>query len=125
MSFSPQSPPERQAAKRRAWTVLAADADKLADRLIETDGEQSVETTELRGLLKGLEHEGFPSNEVSARMAGTGFCQTLRALLTSERPRRRVILANAVKAGARGIDELIVDAQESEALAWRVQSGEA
>jgi hypothetical protein len=104
---------------------MAADAERLADRLIETEGDETVEALDLRGLLKGLAPEGFPSKEVSARMAGEGFVMTLRAVLVTERPRRRVILATALKAEARAIGELIVDTQDTEALAWRAMTGEA
>lgn len=125
MSNLPQDPASRQAAQRRAWSQLAADAARYADRLIETDGEQAVETVELRGLVRSLTDQGFPSNDASARMAADGFVRTTKAMLTAARPRRRVILANAVLADARAIGELLVDVQDAEALAWRALTGEA
>lgn len=124
MSLEPSDPIARQAARRRAWSELAADADKMANRLIETDGEESVETLYLSGRIKTLSADGFPSKEASAQKVGVAFIETLRAALTSALPRRRVIVATALKANAQAISELIVDTQETEARAWRVQHGE-
>lgn len=125
MSLSPSNTAARYAEGRRAWSDLAAGADRYAAQLIETDGEEAAGLTELRGSVRLLADQGFPSGESSARMAGDGFVQTLRALMTAERPRRRVILAEAVRAEAKAIGELIVDTQETEALAWRAMTGEA
>lgn len=125
MSLRPTDPAARKAAQRRAWSDLARDAETYADRVADTEGEEPIGAVELRGLVKGLADDGFPSGESSARMAAEGFVRTLRALLTAERPRRRVILAGAVKADAKAIGDLIVDTQETEALAWRAQHGEA
>lgn len=124
MSLAPQDPIARQAAQRRAWSQLAEDSERYAVRLVETDGEEAVETLELRGLVRTLAETGFPSGESSARMAAEGFVRTLRALLTAERPRRRAILAAAVLSHARAIGELVIDTQETEALAWRARTGE-
>ena len=124
MSLEPSDPIARQAGRRRAWTELAADADKMADRLIETDGEESVETLHLSSRIKALSADGFPSKEVSAQKMGGAFIETLRAALVSALPRRRVIVALALKAEAKAIGDLIVDTQETEALAWRAQHGE-
>jgi hypothetical protein len=56
---------------------------------------------------------------------GSAFLETLRAALVSALPRRRVIVAEALKAEARAIGALIVDTQETEALVWRNATGEA
>lgn len=114
-----------RAQRRRDWSAMAQDAGRLADRLIDSDGAESVEGRDLRHMLKVLADEGFPSDEASARMAGEGFTRMLRATLTASLPRRRVILATVLKAEAKAIDELIVDTQETEALAWRAMTGEA
>lgn len=125
MSFEPTDPAARQAARRRAWSSLAVAAAQLADDLIATEGEEVSDTLDLRAVLKGLSGDGFPSKEVSARMAGEAFLSNLRAVLGSVRPRRRVILAEALKADATAIVALIVDTQETEALSWRAMTGEA
>lgn len=124
MSLEPSDPIARQAARRRAWGELAEDADKLANRLIETDGEESVETLHLSSRIRMLNADGFPSKEVSAQKMGVAFIETLRAALGAAAPRRRVIVALALKAEAKAIGDLIVDTQETEARAWRVQHGE-
>lgn len=126
--ISSRTNPDRaahRAQRRRDWSVMATDAGRMADRLIASEGVETVEGHDLRHMLKVLSGEGFPSDEASARMAGEGFTRMLRATLTASMPRRRVILATALKAEAKAIDELIVDTQESEALAWRAQHGEA
>jgi len=125
MSLQPQDPAARQAARRRAWAQLATEADKMADRLIESDGVETIETLHLTARLKVLADEGFPSKEGSAQRMGAAFVETLRAALVSALPRRRVIVAGALKAEARAIGELIVDTQETEALVWRNMTGEA
>lgn len=124
MSLEPTDPLARQAARRRAWSAFALDAERMADRLIASEGVETIEGHDLRHILKVLASDGFPSKESSARMAGESFVHMLRATLTASMPRRRVILATVLKAEARAIDELIVDTQETEALAWRAQTGE-
>lgn len=124
MSLEPNDPIARQAARRRAWSSLAVDAERMADRLIETNGEESIETLHLASKVKVLGEAGFPSKESSAQKLGGAFLETLRAALVSALPRRRVIVAEALKAEARAIVQLVVDTQETEANAWKVQTGE-
>jgi hypothetical protein len=125
MSLQPHDPAARRAAQRRAWSELIASADKLARRLIETDGEEAVEDFELRGMVRVMADETFPAHEESAKRAGAAFVLALRALLTAARPRRKAILAVMVKAGAESLDEVLTDVKEQEAAGWLAHTGEA
>lgn len=118
---------QREIALRAAWSEITGEALTLAERLIATDGLETVEALELRNRLAAVIKagpEGFPVQGASAGKAAMAFAQTLRALFEASLPRRRAILAPMVVAGAKAVAALITEHQDRQADAWRKQTGE-
>jgi hypothetical protein len=121
---------DRAAAEARlrvSWAEIAHDALALTERLIATDGVESVEplyvVAKLKVVLEGGT-AGFPVQGASAGKTAMAFAQSLRALLDASLPRYRAIMAPFVAAGARAVAELITEHQTRQADAWRKQTGE-
>lgn len=115
---------ERRIALRQAWRALLADASRLAERLIASDGEEAVHTLHLRHDSKRFSAVEFPAQGDSARQAADAFKAALNALFDAGLPRRKALLAPMVAAGAKALTDLITEEQTREADAWRKQTGE-
>lgn len=98
-------------------------ATDLARRVAESDGEAPVDDMMLFGLARGLTEAPFPSEELSARLAGEVFLTAFRALRTAGRPQRKVILAALVAASAQAVDDVFADEVSVTTEVWRKRLG--
>lgn len=116
-------PAARKAAARRAWLDLLGRAAVLAGAVVGSDGEARTDDLDLRGALRMLADTPFPSDEASSQRAGEAFIAALRALLLAERPRRKAILAEGVKATARAVTEVFDDESAMATAVWASRLG--
>jgi len=120
---APLDPAARKAAARRAWLALTDRAGALAAAVVGSDGEAATDDLDLRGALRMLAEAPFPSEEASSQRAGDAFIAALRALLVAERPRRKAILAEGVRATARAVSEVFDDEAAMTTAIWATRLG--
>lgn len=133
-AFNPHRPAARPkprarpdpTAVRRVWLDLVADAGRVAARLVDSDGEELLEPLDLRHALSTLDAHSFPTPGASAQGAAYAFLLQLRGVLEAGTPRVRAVIAEALAASARALDQLMNDQAVAAAASWkRMLPGEA
>lgn len=111
--------------RRQAWRGMAQAARRLADRLIETDGRESLCEEELRFDLGRWGKTSFGAvGDAGPERLCLAFAFCAKAVRDAGSERRRAILAGALKGAAEAVDALLTDDAEVAAQAWKRQTGE-
>jgi hypothetical protein len=110
---------------RLAWRRLSAAAMAMAQRAIDSDGREVLEADHFAHDLHRTGGLRFPvDGGLSAQGVSTAFVIVARAMLNAGYPRRRAIVAPALLATAKAVDELLTEQATRDADHWKRQMGE-
>lgn len=100
---------QRAANAHGAWSDLAAAVRKACDRMVATEGRETIENVNLRGALAKLTPDTFPVEADSARKVAAALLLCGRAAANAELPALRMRVAPAALALAAAVDGLLAD----------------
>lgn len=125
-SASGRTPAEDRAQKRHAWRSLAEAGQRLAQRVIDTDGRESLGAPEFQDALR---HTGKlrweEAGDCCAAAANAAFIMLGNAVLTAGTDRRRAIMALGLAGAASALDQLLTEQGDRDAALWKRQTGES
>lgn len=114
----------RNAAAHARWAELAADLRQACERLIATEGRESIESLSLRHNVARADPASFPVEADSARKFAAAMQAAARAVIGAELPSLKARMAPGALALAVGVEGLLADRLSEVTAGWRAHLGE-
>lgn len=117
--------PLRSLAELRGdWRELTAEAERVGQRAVDTDGREVLDLIHYRHRLVTTGKGKFPVGEASGQGLATGFVMIAQAFNNAGDARRRALIGGALVAAARAVDGFLTAEADAAAASWKRQLGE-